>query len=86
MKKWRGFLLYLSCFFVLSAVIYRLALCEPVSPGEEGYAAFRAMSACLAALVAGTAVGAAAGLEYMARKYYKLKKEMEKENKSGSDE
>ncbi len=88
MKKLMGAFLYIVCFFVLFTVIYRLAFCEPVLPGEKEYAAFCAMAACLAAVISGLAVGSAAGMELMCRKYFKMKTELEKKaekrNKSGS--
>ena len=96
MKKLMGASIYIVCFFVLFTVIYRLAFCEPVLPREKGYAAFCAMAACLAAVISGLAVGSAAGMEFMCRKYFKLKAEMKKKmemkksleerKKSGSDD
>ena len=100
MKKLMGALIYIVCFFVLFTVIYRLAFCEPVLPREKGYAAFsnqffgRMNEA--AAVISGLAVGSAAGMEFMCRKYFKLKAEMKKKmdmkksleerKKSGSDD
>lgn len=60
MKLWINTLFYIICFFVLTATIYRLAICIPPLPGSGAYTWYRIGAGIIAVLVGGMTVGFAA--------------------------
>ena len=63
MKRWLLAVFYLSCFVILSAVIYHLAVAIPPRPWELEYNRYRLGAAIVAVVIAALAIGGAVVVE-----------------------
>jgi hypothetical protein len=67
MKRWLLAVFYLSCFVILSAVIYHLAVAIPPRPWELEYNRYRVGAVIIAAVIAALAIGGAVVVEIILR-------------------
>lgn len=85
MRKWFNVLFYIICFFVMAAVIYRLAFVTPPQPEESSYIKFCLGAAGLAGLCAASSVGFAALADWIVcrKKAQEYQREQKRKDCSG---